>query len=72
MLPLDSLARVQHQNDEAFALRVEVRHGGDMDSPLFGRSPRHFAEVHQLQGWALPKEDHFPLLRLLFPSGFRG
>lgn len=55
VVPFDSTTRIQHQDDEAFAFRVEVRRGRYMGSPIFGRSLRRFAELHQLRGWALAK-----------------
>src|SRR5690242_12673870 len=55
---------VKHQNGEAFAIRVEIRPGGDMQPPILHRLLWRVAQEHLLGHRTFPERSNLVFLRI--------
>ena len=58
VMPFDTAAGIQHQDNEAFTLRAEIRMRGNVQTPVIGNLLRRVAQCQTLRRRTFPKRSH--------------
>ena len=64
IMAFDAAAGIQHQDNEAFTLRAEIRVRGNVQTPVIGNLLRRVAKCQTLRRRAFPERSHLVFVGL--------